>query len=73
MTRVCCVCNKVEQGGQWQANRSLPVSEPVTHGYCPECYIGAMAEIEEFIGEKAICTLGSAGCSPGYGSCRPCV
>ena len=72
MTRMCCVCNKVEQGGQWRANRTLPDSEPVTHGYCPECYIGAMAEIEEFIGEKAIC-LGVAGCPPAYGSCGQCV
>jgi hypothetical protein len=72
MTRMCCVCNKVEQGGQWQINPTLPEAEPVTHGYCPECYIGAMAEIKEFIGEKAIC-VGVAGCSPVYGSCGQCV
>ncbi len=73
MMRMCCVCNKVEQGGHWQRCPSLPEAEPVTHGYCPECFIEAMVEIEEFIGAQAICTLGAAGWPPLYGSCGQCV
>ncbi len=46
MVRRCCVCRRVERQGQW---RSLALQVPeavVTHGYCPEGFVEAMAMIE---------------------------
>jgi len=73
MTKMCCVCRKVEEEGQWSAGRCLGENEQVTHGYCPECYAVVMTEIEEFIGVKASCPLGASAWSPGFGSCCPCA
>lgn len=52
MLRVCCVCNKVEQDNRWAADYSYTGKERVTHGYCPSCYVVAMAEIAVFIEQK---------------------
>lgn len=48
MRRMCCVCHKTYSNGAW---RHMPVAidEPVTHGYCPECFAEAMAEMQSVI------------------------
>jgi len=49
MLRMCCVCRRIERQGQWRTF-SPPVADAViTHGYCPECFIEAMAMIETVI------------------------
>ncbi len=73
MTRMCCICNKVEQGGQWKVCRAMPDGEPVTHGYCPDCYVKVMMEIEEFISEKGMYAPAAASWSPLNGSYSQCV
>ena len=51
MVRMCCVCRRVERQGQWRS-LALPVPDAVvTHGYCPECFVEAMAMIETVIAE----------------------
>lgn len=73
MTRMCGVCNKVEQEGEWRTCYLVSEDKRVTHGYCPPCFAAAMAEIEDFIGEKAICAFGAAGWSPLNSPACPCV
>ena len=73
MIKMCCVCRKVEEAGQWSTGHCLGENEQVTHGYCPECYAVVMTEIEQFIGVKASCALGAPAWSSGYGVGRPCV
>ena len=47
MTKICCRCARVEQGGRWLVKRPAPVDrEPLTHGYCPDCYHAMLVEIE---------------------------
>jgi hypothetical protein len=47
MTRICCRCARVEQGGRWLVKRPARVGrEPLTHGYCPDCYQAMLVEIE---------------------------
>ena len=48
MRRMCCVCQRTEQGGQWWALPAPTEFETVTHGYCPDCYAQVMAEIRRF-------------------------
>lgn len=52
MTRVCCVCERVEQGNRWASDYTFSSDERVTHGYCPSCFLVAMAEIAEFVEQK---------------------
>jgi len=63
MRRICCVCQRIEQEGEWRSALFLSVDEMVTHGYCPECFDEAMAEVEELIGEWAGGVLPSSGWS----------
>jgi hypothetical protein len=51
MRRVCCVCHKTLSNGSWQHVAAV-ADEPVTHGYCPECFAEAMAEIQAVIAER---------------------
>lgn len=73
MTRMCCVCHKVEQGGEWRALRMVADDQRVTHGYCPVCFAETMVQIEEFIEGKAVGGFGAAGLSTPSGSGCPCV
>ena len=73
MTKMCCVCHKVEEGGQWNTDRAFAEDERVTHGYCPECYAAVMAEIEGFIGQKVGGVLRPPSRLPVHGSCSPCA
>ncbi|WP_310600988.1 hypothetical protein [Desulfobulbus sp.] len=58
MIRICCVCHRVERQGTWHAGLFLAEHQRLTHGYCPDCFAEAMAEIEEFCGIAAQRTLG---------------
>lgn len=48
MRRMCCVCQRTEQGGQWWLLPAPTETETVTHGYCPDCHAQVMAEIRRF-------------------------
>ena len=39
MIRKCCVCHRIERKGEWLAGCILAGHEPLTHGYCPDCFI----------------------------------
>jgi hypothetical protein len=73
MTRMCCVCHKVEQGGEWRNLSIVSEDKRVTHGYCPVCFAETMVQIDDFIDGKAVRTFSAAGRSIPNGSCRPCV
>ena len=73
MTRMCCVCNKVEEGGEWRPLHMVTEDKRVTHGYCPECFAETMVQIEDFIGGKAVGSLSAPGWSPRNGLVGPCV
>ena len=52
MLRMCCVCHRIERQGQWRS-LALPAADAViTHGYCPECFVEAMAMIETVIARQ---------------------
>ena len=82
MVRMCCVCRRVERHGQWGA-LALPVPDAVvTHGYCPECFVEAMAMIETVIAEhgasnsrnrQAADALSLAGGATFAGQWQPCA
>jgi hypothetical protein len=50
MTRICCVCNKIESHGAWIAAESGP--GPLSHGYCPVCYDNELENIRLFLHER---------------------
>ena len=46
----CCVCGRVRSGERWASPRA-PLPGSVSHGFCPECYRRAMAELDTvFVG-----------------------
>nr|WP_321464975.1 hypothetical protein [uncultured Desulfobulbus sp.] len=51
MQRMCCVCHKTYREGTWCL---MPPerNEPVTHGYCPECFALVMSEIQSLIAQR---------------------
>lgn len=53
MRRMCCVCQRTEQGGQWWLLPAPAEAETVTHGYCPDCHAQVMAEIRRFSQHRA--------------------
>ncbi len=73
MTRMCCVCAKVEHEGQWRLGHRPSKNERVTHGYCPRCYLKVMEDINRFISEKGRCTFHGVDWSPLHGSCSQCA
>lgn len=73
MRRICCVCQRIEQEGEWRSVLLLAEDELVTHGYCPECFEEAMAEVAELVGEWAGGALPSSGWSTMQGQEGRCV
>ena len=45
MTKICCICNRVEHQGRWITVDVLPGTEQLTHGYCPTCFLDVMEDI----------------------------
>jgi hypothetical protein len=47
MTKICCVCQRVEHGSHWREDYTFDKGERVTHGYCPLCFDVIMAELRD--------------------------
>lgn len=47
MIRICCVCRRREEEGQWRSEK-VGRDQRVSHAYCPGCYEGLMEEIERY-------------------------
>jgi hypothetical protein len=76
MIRMCCVCQRVEQGQEWRSADTLSSDTEVTHGYCPQCFAGAMAELEQVAGRRRLPVVSpgnGAGLSGNRGPWQPCV
>ena len=52
MTKICCVCSKVEQNGDWLAGCVISTGEQLTHGYCPACYEEAMEDLCQVVNQE---------------------
>lgn len=52
MTKICCVCQRVEHGEYWKDENDyeFAFNERVTHGYCPLCFDVVMSDLMEYIG-----------------------
>ncbi len=61
MTKVCCVCHRVQDGDHWAMTNALPADERVTHGYCPDCFAEAMSALDEFIRQRQVIRPAVAG------------
>jgi len=49
MIRMCCACRRIEREGEWLLAAVLVPPAQITHGYCPECFVVAMAEIKHAV------------------------
>lgn len=45
MTKICCVCKRVERGLHWHEGYDFAPEERISHGYCPLCYDIVMADL----------------------------
>lgn len=52
MTKVCCVCQRVELGTSWKDDYVFAPDERVTHGYCPLCFDVVMSDLMDYIRDK---------------------
>lgn len=52
MIRMCCVCRKVENKGNWQDQPEAATEKKVSHVYCPPCYEDLMDEIDRYAMQK---------------------
>ena len=50
MLTVCCSCNRVKEQEAWVVNYRDPTDDPVSHGYCPDCYVEIMDELSVAFG-----------------------
>ena len=50
MLTVCCSCNRVKEQEAWVVNYRDPTGDPVSHGYCPDCYVEIMDELSVAFG-----------------------
>lgn len=73
MTKKCCKCERVEHNGVWEARRIVAERRSVTHGYCPDCYAVAMAEIETYILARGAGVRDGRRLSGAQGLHHPCV
>lgn len=77
MIRMCCVCQRVEQGREWRYVETLAADAQVTHGYCPQCFVQAMADIETVIGKNQVASVmrvvRQSNWSPHQGQWNPCA
>ena len=49
MTKICCVCQRVEDGPHWREEYQFAPGERITHGYCPLCFDVVMADLTEYV------------------------
>lgn len=45
MVKKCCVCRMVKCKDKWDRPKDSFKDEQVSHGYCPSCFVDAMARI----------------------------
>ncbi len=50
MLTVCCSCNRVKEQETWVVNYRDETSDPISHGYCPDCYGEIMDELSVVFG-----------------------
>ena len=63
MIKVCCVCRKSENKGQW-LRETLSQHQGVSHVYCPSCFEGFMEDLDRFAlkkGNKSVYTVIDTG------------
>jgi len=51
VVKVCCVCRKMEQQGQWLSNYP-PSLHRVSHVYCPSCFAELMDRLDRYSLQK---------------------
>ncbi len=49
MTKICCVCSKVEEDGDWITDCVTSATKRFTHGYCPACYDDVMEDLGRIV------------------------
>ena len=49
MTKICCVCQRVEYKTYWKDDYTFAPDERVTHGYCPICFDVVMSDLMDYI------------------------
>ena len=52
MTKICCVCKRVERGDHWKNDYVFAPAERVTHGYCPLCFDVVLAEFADTMNQS---------------------
>jgi len=52
MTKICCVCSKVEQDGDWITVCVTTATERLTHGYCPICFDDVMDDLGRIVNTR---------------------
>jgi len=72
MTRICCVCNKIESHGVWVAAGSQTGPGPFSHGYCPVCYDNELESIRLFLHGRDMGRFSSALLVPAKDSAGSC-
>jgi len=53
MLTVCCSCNRVKEQEAWVVNYRDETGDPVSHGYCPDCYGEIMDELSVVFGRDS--------------------
>jgi len=70
MTKICCVCQRVEDGPHWKDEYEFAPGERITHGYCPLCFDVVMADLTDYLDRR---TSGSEDEEPVHHPCpTPC-
>ncbi len=73
MTKICCVCRRVDNGTHWKDDYEFADNERVTHGYCPLCFDVIMAELTESRDELSGKECGAVSARNGDHSSVPCA
>ena len=72
MTKICCVCRRVEQDNHWKNDYIFSSTERVSHGYCPLCFDVIMSELTDYYAENNT-GIGTVKPAATKDSCRACA
>jgi len=67
MVKVCCVCRKIKQEGQWLGDK-VSIGQKVSHVYCPSCFNDLMDAVDRYALQKwsrSVYMVIDAGQGPG--------
>lgn len=53
MTKVCCICQRIEEEKGWRSEPLIAAGTLLSHGFCPECFAQTMAEVREFFSTES--------------------